>query len=544
MGPNEQGGAGTDDAAAVLEPQVVTVDMPAATVGTPYEAMLPPFDLAGGTAGMEVSVERGLPPGLTAEATEGGRARISGIPREAGIYHFKVLAAVPGGRSAWHVVDITILAADKLTTTWAAPGSEQQTAEPASAASAIDRETEQLALAVQAAAPDSVAAPVVTTAGPGELQAPSQTAETALPTPSDEVGAVATAEVPTLGVQTSASGLPIIPAGDQGYAAAVEPQVATGNPTILEPKASSDDDGSGLIASGGSAPSPPHIGQAQDPQPAPKPDAIVAAIPQPQNLPPTLRDPLDGRLEAAQGQPLDIRLGAFDDEEGTAGLRLDVQGVLPNGVGLHLAQGGVAQISGTPTEAGEFDLRIAAIDPQGQVSRPVAVTLAVTLAVAPPAAGRSVRDYILAYDGGDCFLSRPVELGPKLARIEVFAPESRLQPVLDFDAAFRRDMGFEANIGMRPISEKQCTLIHALDQVAPQALDNSLVIALDQDEIASGGTLSGTISGADAARLYLLDHAGEVTDLSGFVKPGSGQAGFAFPISAVGPADPDRRRAP
>ena len=336
----------------------------------------------------------------------------------------------------------------------------------------------------------------------------------------------------SLGVETNAEGLPVIPASDHASATSLaEPHVATGSPSALgDVVAPSDGSGTSYTAASGS-PAIPNTGQPQHTPPGPPADDTLAAIPPPQNQPPTLQNPLDGKLEAVQGQAVNVRLGTFGDEEGPAGLRLDVQGTIPGGVGLRLTEGGVAQLDGTPAEYGDFDLRVAAVDPQGLVSRPITVTLSVT----PSAANRNVRDYILGYDGGDCFLSQPVELGPKLARIEVFAPEARLQPVLDFDAAFKRDMGFEANIGMRPISEKQCTVIHDLDQVAPQALDNSLAIALDHDELAAGDTLSGTIKSGEGARLYLLDHAGGLTDLSEFVKAEDGAAGFSVPISAAGP---------
>ena len=71
--------------------------------------------------------------------------------------------------------------------------------------------------------------------------------------------------------------------------------------------------------------------------------------------------------------------------------------------------------------------------------------------------------------------------------------------------------------------------------MAPQALDNSLVIALERDELPSGSTLAGTVKGGAGARLYLLDHAGELTDLTEFLEARDGGAAFSFPISAAGP---------
>ena len=119
LGPAGQNGTGSpsgaSDQTASLDEPPVTFDAPAGVAGVAYETTLPPFDLAGSLAGITVRVERGLPPGLTVDATSEGRARIAGIPREAGAYHFDVLASLPGGRSAWHQVDIKIGEPERIT---------------------------------------------------------------------------------------------------------------------------------------------------------------------------------------------------------------------------------------------------------------------------------------------------------------------------------------------------------------------------------------------------------------------------------------------
>ncbi|HLS19114.1 MAG TPA: hypothetical protein VK090_04830, partial [Paracoccaceae bacterium] len=144
-------------------------------------------------------------------------------------------------------------------------------------------------------------------------------------------------------------------------------------------------------------------------------------------------------------------------------------------------------------------------------------------------------NYIIGYRGGDCFLSRPIELGPQLARVEIFAPESRVQSVIDFDTAFKRTMGFEAEIGMRPISSAQCPLIQTLDQMPAGTLDEGMIIQLDRDEILSGEELAGRIRGGEGTRLFLHDDDGGQADLSPYMQMAGDDAEFAVPITGGGP---------
>lgn len=257
----------------------------------------------------------------------------------------------------------------------------------------------------------------------------------------------------------------------------------------------------------------------------------LAAVAAPQNQPPTIRNRAPGTLSAGQGEPLNVRLGEFFDEDGAQNLELRIQGDVPNGLSIDMGRDGIATLSGTPAEYGDYDLKIAAVDSDGLLSQ----SIEVALTVERPFANRNVRDYIVGYDGGECFLSRAVELGPKLARIEVFAAESEIPKVIAFDEDFKTDNGFEAKIGMRPISPDQCTLVKVLNQVGPQALDNSLVIRLTEDQLTSGDRLAGKIRGGQNARLFLFDNEAGITDLSQFVETRGGETGFALEISGSGP---------
>jgi serine/threonine-protein kinase len=527
-----------DDPGLVASP---TIEPPAAIAGEAYEWTMPPFDLEGSLAGLGLKVDGELPPGITVELGDQGRARLAGTPGGEGVYAFDVLASTPDGKSAWHEVRLTVRKSQRIALNQPSAGGtkpvEQDRVDPEpgqGAKNGVPGGDAVLSGGSSASVSGTDAAPTLAIVDPGNLAPPSAETEGGVGSGVSNSAPSAVRPVPSaLSKQKGAGGLPVIPLPDpdptQG---SVEPKVFSvvpENPGALESPA----DASGVTAApAGDAAPIPNTGQPQRPTVAASAsDPAIAAIPAPENEPPTLSDALAGPLAAKQGQEINLRIGAFDDEEGAGGLRIDVQGTLPKGVSVRLAEGGVAQLHGAPGESGEFDFLVAAVDPQGLTSRPVAVRLS----VGPPDETRSVRDYILGYDGGDCFLSRPIELGPRLARIEVFAAESRVQPVLDFDAAFKREMGFEATIGMRPITDDQCGLIHALDQLGPQALDNSLAIALERDELASGNHLSGTIRGGEDAKLYLFDNAGGVTNLSNYLANRNGEVGFSVPISGAGP---------
>ena len=73
---------------------------------------------------------------------------------------------------------------------------------------------------------------------------------------------------------------------------------------------------------------------------------------------------------------------------------------------------------------------------------------------------------------------------------------------MKFDKDFIKTQAFEAKIRVRLMQPEQCTLMTALDQIGNQALDNSLLITLDQDVIKSGGEWISSVDLEDV----LLQH--------------------------------------
>ena len=550
-----------------LAAPAASVVAPAGMAGASYSWTSAPFNYDGNPTDLVFSPDGTLPPGIALGDAADGGARLSGTPAEAGIYDFAVVAASPSGQTARMAVRLSVekggqialapppatptapagtLSAPTATDSGAptlggASGDSTATLAPAGSAPTLaptsgsgnlptvpspdaDPTAGSVEPSVATSVPDGLSAPAsdsasgdLSSGGAGNAPTPGQTA------------------VPTLSPAKGGGDLPTVPPVDKDpTAAASEPSVPM---AVQDGLSVPSVEGSSTVSSqpGGEDLALPWTGPAQSQRPSSEGNLadspVVASVPPPQNQPPTIESASAGPLSVPQGQPVNARLGTFFDEEGPSAMTLRIEGTVPNGLAIRLAEGGVAQLYGTPAEFGDYQIRVAAVDPEGLVSQPIPVSLT----VAPPVENKAVRDYIISYNGGECFLSRPIELGPQLAQIEVFADQEKIQPVIDFDAAFKRDIGFEANIGMRPISDQQCPLIHALDQVGPQALDNSLVIDLDRDELTAGDELQGKIQGGQGASLFLYDHLGGLTDLTSYVETKNGETGFSVPVTARGP---------
>ena len=74
-----------------------------------------------------------------------------------------------------------------------------------------------------------------------------------------------------------------------------------------------------------------------------------------------------------------------------------------------------------------------------------------------------IRRYIDEYDGGECFFIAPVAIRDQAAALEGFGAATRPFEVLD--RAFQREIGFEASIGVRQVTQPQCPAITFLGKL-------------------------------------------------------------------------------
>jgi serine/threonine protein kinase len=144
-----------------------------------------------------------------------------------------------------------------------------------------------------------------------------------------------------------------------------------------------------------------------------------------------------------------------------------------------------------------------------------------------------VRRYVEQYNGGDCFFILPVAISSNAAVIEGFGAST--VPFDAFDKAFKRDLGFEASIGARLVTQAQCPAIKFLGQLGGNQA-RAPRINLDSVEVKNGETLSGNIENFAnrVVELLLVSDSGEVKNLSYLLKPGTDSLSFSIGMQRSG----------
>jgi hypothetical protein len=553
---------------ALSAPETGEISAKRGEVGHTYKWASPAFSYSGAPTELTITLDGALPSGLEFEQGDDGAGVVFGIPEQSGETRFRIRAEAPGGQqaelAALLVVDpaqtgtapaVSTAMPSTLTSPSAGTdggdtislaaggdtvGAATEPAQPAASGGDGGGGTALTGLPVTGGQGDpglaateptvSVDVPSLTPAGSG-----AGTGAVAVGGPSGgtPAGGADPSALPSVGSGTGGesalSGSPIVDGQADPAAAATEPTVNIDVPSLTPldqtPAAGGIDvDPLQLPKTGAGAAPPSTLGQ---PAAGTGDSAIVVSLPPSENQPPKILDHILAPIDGSRGEALDLALGRFDDEDGAGALQIRQEGRLPNGVEF-VGTGGEARLRGRPAESGNFSIKVVATDPQGLIA-----SFPVELSIRAPGAFRDLREYITGYDGGDCFLSRPLELSERQARIEVFVAEA--EPLFRFDGDFKRDRGFEASIEGRLITPAQCGLMHALDQVGPHALDNRLQFRIDKDQLKSGETLSGRVSGGSGARLFLYDSSGGITDLAPYTSEGTQGTSFRLPLQADGP---------
>jgi serine/threonine protein kinase len=140
-----------------------------------------------------------------------------------------------------------------------------------------------------------------------------------------------------------------------------------------------------------------------------------------------------------------------------------------------------------------------------------------------------IRGYIEQYDGGNCFFMVPVALGERAATIEGFGASD--EPFRKFDSAFKAANGFEADIGVRQVTEQQCPAIAFLAKLHPKGA-RALHLDIDRENLRSGDVLSGIVDhyGSQNVDLVLVSDSGIVQNVSNLLKPGTDAKTFKIGI--------------
>ncbi len=274
--------------------------------------------------------------------------------------------------------------------------------------------------------------------------------------------------------------------------------------------------------------------------------------PDPANRPATMAEIADWRMasEAPRGfDPLQRgELSAFEVERHMAPKRnrrplwlILAAAVLVAvvGEGVYAFYTLVWSVPGTvrPPPLPEFGQKSEVAPPQASPPLP-ALRPAPSASPASDAVARTdrVRRYVEQYNGGDCFFILPVAISSSAAVIEGFAASTT--PFEALDTAFKRDLGFEASIGARLVTQAQCPAVKFLSQFGNNQA-RAPRINLDSVEVRNGETLSGSIENFAnrVVELLLVSDSGEVRNLSYLLKPGTDSLSFSIGMQRSGGGD-------
>ena len=111
--------------------------------------------------------------------------------------------------------------------------------------------------------------------------------------------------------------------------------------------------------------------------------------------------------------------------------------------------------------------------------------------------------------GRVCFFVTPVAMGKSNATIEGLGASVR--PFENLDQAFKRENGFEADISIRQVTERQCPAITFLGRVRAERA-RAPRLDIDKVSLRSGETLTGMVDrfGSRNVELLLVSDGGTV----------------------------------
>ena len=283
-------------------------------------------------------------------------------------------------------------------------------------------------------------------------------------------------------------------------------------------------------------------------------------------MPPRAPQPFIDLPPATAGAPYRNELPKFVDPGGK-GLRLAAES-LPQGLTFDDLGDGKGVIEGAPTETGSATVRVVATNHAGRTAqmtatlvvadkapapaRPTAVEpvkaappaqpdhAAPPVSVSPPVHEARLetpqpttpeereRLFVEGYNGGDCFLVKPLPGGGAPAYLGV---GDKLGPFERFEEAFKREVRADPQLSLRPITTPECPI---LDLLRPGVGDASGPrIELTDYTVGRNKPLAGRIAnlGGRRAFLILVDNDGVAYRLEAKPESGGDAATFSVPLT-------------
>lgn len=138
---------------------------------------------------------------------------------------------------------------------------------------------------------------------------------------------------------------------------------------------------------------------------------------------------------------------------------------------------------------------------------------------AVPAGADKIRSFVDQYDGGDCFFVSAVAVSAGAAALEGFGASTT--PFTKLDADFKSALGFEADIGVRQVTQAQCPAVTFLGRLRNQRA-RAPRLDIDKTNLRNGDLLGGMIDryGERTVELLLVSDTGMVQSESQLLKPG------------------------
>ncbi len=230
------------------------------------------------------------------------------------------------------------------------------------------------------------------------------------------------------------------------------------------------------------------------------------------------------------GQQMNLSVGSFADDGGVDALQLSVRGALPSGLNVNKARNGLAQIFGTPQEAGTFPIEVIVTDGQGATA-----AIPVTLEIASASLTRKSPElqFIAAENQRRCVFIRSIEIGGGTAELEFFAGD--VAPMQAFDTGFKSEFGYEAKIQGRLVTPAQCTMIDRLSALGEDPYVENLQATVSNFTPAPGATVRGTVSNGGGSSVFVIDERGQGAPLVGDTASAFGTLEFDTSFTRSGP---------
>jgi serine/threonine-protein kinase len=297
--------------------------------------------------------------------------------------------------------------------------------------------------------------------------------------------------------------------------------------------------------------------------PPPQTPAAATAAPRPATVPPPAppAPPVESRREASlppipatppqRPKPSERRRDKKASRAGPIAVAIAVAAVLLLGVGgwayVEFFSGAwyqdeppVAADSEPPGEVAEEPEQPPADEEAATAPEPPAGDQQAAIAPEPPApsfTSADIQAHVAGFDGGNCFFAFPDRIGD--GRAEVIGYGNQRQPFDALRDGFAQRFGFDAAIEMRAVTDDQCAVVEALDELNTRG-DNSVGIDLSRGVVRSGSSLSGTISGLGDRHLGLLmlDNFGFVHNLRNYATVNKDNGTATFEINGLSTANP------